>query len=414
MARARNNQSTGDGVGIGTGLLLMSGMTLMMFAALWFVKHDAVAIVLLEYAYILVYIPAKICIETGFGNAPPVGLIREIAALASAPGGATAGQVASMINRASYTLLPLLGIIVFFAWKVQTHILRNMETLHDYWSLMQIQSKTNPCIVPVVRFTEYWREKGIDRHVNLFRALTPDEFASKHELVRSSGSDRLIDYDKSVVVFSKQLGGVINDRTDKLPEHYRALAAIFMTRIVYRGEEGRNKSRKMLDEISVSCDPNKSGSGQDADCMRAFDFSAAASVFDDLYAHQDIAAIKTFFIHEKTFLMRLLYEARKDGKLPPAEFIWLKLVDRPLWYALYGVSKNLIAKGYVEGAAAFGQYWAAQSAMHHDQVLFEPFMDEVIRGFEKRLFEANIVSERQYMTDREREREHEFGRIPEI
>lgn len=402
-----------QGVGIGTGLLLLGGMAAMMFAALWFVKHDLVVRGLLRYAYALDYIPAWICIKSGFLGAPPVTLIREIAAMSFHPGKVNLGMLLTAVNRASIALLPFIGIIGFMAWRVHGHVLRNLETMHDYWSLMRIQSLTNPCIVPVVRFTEYWREKGLDRHVNLFRAITPDEFAEKHGLIRQSGNDLLIDYDKTVKTFEEQLGAVISDAS-KLPAHYRALAAIFMTRIVYRGEEGRRNGKAMLDAINLSCDPNKTGNGQDADCRPAFDFASVAGDFDELFKHPDIVPIRTYFIHEKTFLMRLLNEARWDGKLPPSEFVWLKLIDRPLWYALYGVSKNLIAKGYSEGGAAFGQYWAAQAAMQHEQVLCEPHMDEVVRGFEKRLFEANMVSERLYMTDKEREREREFGRIPDI
>lgn len=405
------NQKSGERIGVGTGLLLMVGMVSIMFIALWLVRHDAVVIALLRYAYSLAYVPAWVCVKLGFPDAAPVLLIKKIVAVAKVPSRVSFSEVVSLINSASYFLLPLLTIIAFLAWKVHTHVLRNLDVLHDYWSLMKIQSRTNPCIVPVVRFTEYWKEKGLERHSNLFRALTPDEFAIKHDLI-TKGEEWLINYEKCEKVFIAQLGDRLNP--NKLSEHYRALAAIFMTRIVYRGEEGRRKAKKMLDEINLSCDPSKTGVRQDADCKPAFDFSGAASLFWDLYKHQDIARIKTFFVHEKTFLMRLLYEARRDGKLPPSEFIWLKLIDRPLWYALYGVSKNLIAKGYVEGAAAFGQYWAAITAMQHDQILYEPYMHEVIRAFEKRLFEANMVSRRLYMTDKEIEREKEFGRIPEI
>lgn len=413
MTGSERGRKTGEEAGLGTGLLLLAGMAAMTFAALWFVKHDTVVRGLLWYAYALDYIPAWICVKTGFYGAPPVALISDIAAMSRHPGATGFDALMSAVNRASAALLPSVCFIGFMAWRVHRHITRNLETLHDYWSLMRTQSLTNPCIVPVVRFTEYWREKGLDRHANLFRSLTPDEFAGKYDLIRRSGENFSIDYDKTVKVFEEQLGPVISD-TGKLPEHYRALAAIFMTRIVCRGEEGRRKGKAMLDAINLSCDPNKTGNGQNADCRPAFDFTSAASEFDGLFKHPDILPVGTYFIHEKTFIMRLLNEARRDGKLPPSEFIWLKLIDRQLWYALYGVSKNLIAKGYSEGGAAFGQYWAAQAAMQHEQILCEPHLDEVVRGFEKRLFEANMVSERLYMTEKERKREREFGHIPDI
>lgn len=406
-------QGGGKSVGIGTGLLLMFGMGALFLSALWFVRHDMVVRVFLLYAYALVYVPAWLCQQIGWSSGPPMELISEIAQHSYHPGRVDPGILFSVINRASVYLLPFTLIVVAMAWQVHCHVLRNMETMHDYWGLMKIQSLTNPCIMPVVRFTEYWREKGIDRHSNLFRALAPDEFAKKHDLLKKTGmNDVVIDHEKSIAVFEAQLGGLVSD--GNFSDHYKALACIFMTRIVYRGAEGRKKAKAMQDAINLSCDPNKTGNKADADCSVAFDLKSVGVDFDTLYAHPLIAPHRSFFVYKKTFLMRLLNEARSDGKLPPSEFIWLKLVDRDLWYALYGVSKKLIAKGYSEGSAAFAQYWSSIAAMQHDQYLFEPHMDEAVRALEKRLFEANMISERQHMTQRELERELTFGQIPEI
>lgn len=38
---------------------------------------------------------------------------------------------------------------------------------------------------------------------------------------------------------------------------------------------------------------------------------------------------------KSTILMRMLYEARGYGMLPPSAFLWLKTTDRNLWYALH-------------------------------------------------------------------------------
>lgn len=406
-------QPQGSSAGMGTGFLLLFGMGGLFFGALWFVKHDFVARIFLLYSYWIVYIPSLIAGVIGWEGAPPLKLSAEIARHSWKLSGVDAATMFSIVNRASVYLLPFISITLMTAWRVHTHVLRNLESMHDYWELMKIQAKTNPCIVPVVRFTEYWREKGIERHSKLFRSLTPDEFALKHGLLkRQAENEVLIDFDKTNKIFIDQLSEKLEGAV--LPEYYKAIAAICMTRIIYRGEEGRKKANEMQDYINNSCDPNKTGNGQDADCTSAFDFSPAASLYDDLINHVDILPIKTYFVYKKTFLMRLLNEARSDGKLAPPEFIWLKLIDRDLWYALYGVSKKLIAKGYAEGSAPFAQYWGAIAAMSHNQVLSEPHMDEAIRGMEKRLFEANMVSERLYMTEKERERELTFGKIPEV
>jgi intracellular multiplication protein IcmP len=68
-------------------------------------------------------------------------------------------------------------------------------------------------------------------------------------------------------------------------------------------------------------------------------------------------------------LMSVLNAARiKAGVLPPALFAWLKLVDRPLWYALHslgfeseGIGRYLHPNPRVEAAGA-RDHWAAERA----------------------------------------------------
>jgi intracellular multiplication protein IcmP len=413
MAYQSNGGVKGAKAGIGTGVAIMLGAMALFISAFWFIRHDAIVRVFLHYAYAIVFLPAWICGAVGWSGAHPVRLISAIANYSWHPDRVDPWKMFSIINSASMYLLPFTLIPLNYTRLINAHILRNMESLHDYWELMKIQALTNPCIVPVVRFTEYWWEKGVDRHANLFRSLTPDEFAKKHDLLKKTGvNEVLIDHDKAIEVFEAQLSGRLEG--PEFSTHYKALACIFMTRILYRGEEGRRKGKEMLDTINQSCDPNKTMGNADADCSAAFDFSGIIIDFDSMMKHETIKLYRTYFVYQKTFLMMLLNEARSDGKLPPSEFIWLKLIDRDLWYALYGVSENLIAKGYAEGGAAFAQYWSSIAAMNHDQYLNEPHMEEAVRGLEKRLFEANIVSERLFMTEKERERELTFGQIPGV
>jgi intracellular multiplication protein IcmP len=70
-----------------------------------------------------------------------------------------------------------------------------------------------------------------------------------------------------------------------------------------------------------------------------------------------------------TALMSILNIARCEaGVLAPAQFAWLKLVDRPLWYALHslgyepeGTGRYLHPNPRVEAAGA-RDHWAAERA----------------------------------------------------
>lgn len=408
---ARNNgQANSPSVGIGTGIGIMVGILALLFFATWVIYHDALSLFVLKYAYYINYPLAWI--TNKFGISYFIHLSSDVLRLAHNPSVTTLRDLFILTNRASMVYIPLLGCLAYIAYIINRHILRHLEVLHDYASLMAIQSKTNPCIVPVFRFTNYWAANKIERHKNLARAMTPDEFAKMHDLVKKSSDQIILDEELAEKIFIKELGRKF-DKT-KVSEHYKALAVIFMTRIVHRGEIGRKKAKEMQNTINNSCNPQKTALLNDAPCDAAFDFSCASSQFEGLLAHPDIQRIAAFFPYEKPFLMELLQQARLDGKLAPSEFLWLKLIDRPLFYALYGVSKNMIAKGYSEGAGAFTQYWASVNQRNRDEVLIEPVMHETVAGLEKRLFEANIISIRLLMTDREIAREAEFGRIPEV
>lgn len=400
------SKQQGKGISLEESLMLFLGLFAILIIAMWYFHHDGFVRSVLHYCYYLGYLPAYLSKLLGFNNAFPLQLEYEIAKMSFDLGSIKAIELFKALYLSSFYLVPLIIPVFFWAKRVNNDIIKNFEKLHTHWTLMVKQSETNPCIIPVVRFTEFWEKRNLPRHESLFRALTPDEFAEKHELIIKKPHEYLLDFDKTEQVFIKQIGKRLSFK--EMEGYKKALAVIFMTRIVYRGAEGRKKAKDMQDAINRSCDPLKV---KDNNYRLAFDFSCA-NKFNELVKDERIKNIARFFVHEKTFLMRLLNESRHDGKLTPSEFIWLKLIDRELWYALYGVSKTLIAKGYPEGAGPFGQYWAAILAMENDQVLTDCYTEETIRGFEKRLYEANMLSERKKMTEREKLREAEFGKIP--
>ena len=418
MASGGGKQQTGETVGMGTGFLILGGIVGALLTALWFVRHDQMARFFLHYSWYLSYPVGELFRRFGFVHSYPVRLMMEISVMSYHIGEVTAGQLFGVVNRASYYLTPLLILLVGYAIRVHSNITGELNKLHQHRELMEIQSRTNPCIYPVYVLTEYWEKTKQDRPASLNRAEMPDEFAKRHDLIITrTAFEAELDFDKAEKVFAAQVGQAFD--LASMPEHHKALAAIFATRIAFRGEIGRDKAQGMLDRINRSCSVNrmlnaaKQKKGK-ADYLDAFEFSEVAKEFAPLIKHPEVAEILKFFVHETTFLMRLLSEARRDGKLPPSEFIWLKLVDRPLWYALYGVSNTLIAKGNSEGLGPFGQYWAAMSAMENNRILLKPYMRWCLHGFEKRLFEANMISGRKMMTDKEKKREEEFGRIPDL
>jgi intracellular multiplication protein IcmP len=89
----------------------------------------------------------------------------------------------------------------------------------------------------------------------------------------------------------------------------------------------------------------------------------------NLSASQQTAAIKIAAGHAyvSTALMALLTASRiKAGVMAPAQFVWLKLVDRNLWYALHslgyeieGIGRYIHPNPRVEALGA-RDHWAAE------------------------------------------------------
>ena len=89
-----------------------------------------------------------------------------------------------------------------------------------------------------------------------------------------------------------------------------------------------------------------------------------------------------------TALMSLLNTARmRSGVLAPAQFAWLKLVDRPLWYALQslgfeteGTGRYLHPNPRVEASGA-RDHWAVERAA--DIPIADPSFDRAIVALQR-------------------------------
>jgi len=89
-----------------------------------------------------------------------------------------------------------------------------------------------------------------------------------------------------------------------------------------------------------------------------------------------------------TALMALLNDARlKAGVLAPAQFVWLKLVDRRLWYALHslgfeteGFGRYLHPNPRIEAASA-RDHWAAERL--YGRPLLRPEIERALNAARK-------------------------------
>src|SRR5271155_1238737 len=166
----------------------------------------------------------------------------------------------------------------------------------------------------------------------------------------------------------RQLGAEWKGRSSASPTVRCMLAAFAL-----HGVQRRNEAAGLLGLLSEGLPTDKTDSGDGPEKPLAFDPKTLA-VADRVLAETKAAVwvIEIMDAHHFTTpgLMSVLNAARlRSGVLAPAQFAFLKLVDRRLWYALHALgfeSDALMAHPHpsmrVEAIGA-GAHWAAERAV---------------------------------------------------
>lgn len=243
-----------------------------------------------------------------------------------------------------FFLLTLLGVASIFMGRVAGLVRR-----FDMARLLENNSESFSCLKPIVGRGKYLlspesRDSGIWRV-----ARSPIQFALEHGLlVQKNGSPFTEDealknglghidtpafgnahYDasKALEVFTDQLGPHLS--FEHLTPLRKTLAAAFLA---YAGGK-KEAAIKLLDDASSSYD-EKNGQGF---CPILETESFQSRVNTLLEAHQGIARQKKISRHSSYVLpwfMALLYQAREKGVLASSQFLFVRPLDRPLWYTL--------------------------------------------------------------------------------
>lgn len=168
-------------------------------------------------------------------------------------------------------------------------------------------------------------------------------------------------------VFTLQLGPYW-DGFEHCPPHARALAGVFMARM----NRDRGSASKILESIDKSYAEGKP------------DYSMATSIVRKYQNTELIQNIVGRHAYLLTVMASLLQASRDDGVVPSAEFLWLKTVDRRLWYMLNCVGRQT---PYAEVAGPFA-HWRAERAMHRSSLV--PMIDEAIKAIEIAVKEVKL------------------------
>lgn len=255
----------------------------------------------------------------------------------------------------NYVRFPLMAVIILLAaWSyfgTSTRIFKNIYTARD----LSGQEKLNwPQITPVIGLDLV--KADIDKGPWAM-ALTPMQFCKKYDLLieRRFGPQEGVsrkDWQRVEVTLNKgkanrifvlQLGPVWRG-AQALPPHVKALFAAFAARI--NGDTA--PAMALFASINRSSSKKLDFTGTDALLKKHFDTSIVRKVVS---SHAYLL----------TVMAEMLVAARNDGVQGVADFLWLKPIDRRLWYMLNTVGRQT---PFPEVAGPFAHWLAEKEAGH--------------------------------------------------
>ena len=295
-------------------------------------------------------------------------------------------------------LLVLFGVAAIFMGRVGGLVRRfNME------SLLRNNAESFPCLRPVVGRGKYLLSPESYDSGPWKIARTPAQFALENELLLNEqgkpfspeqalknglpstelpawGNARL-DEKKALAVLTEQLGKSFEGYEGFSPCR-RALAVAFLA---YANGDKKG-CVSMLDMVSSSYNEIDGN----ADCPVLTDSAFEKRLKKTWARHKDVLSEKSMATHaayELPWFMALLYRARQKGVLAGSQFLWLRPMDRPLWYALNQCGGRA---AWAEGFAAWAHYMAEEQ---EGKALTEPHVAPAVASLKEALSAQGWLTE---------------------
>jgi len=198
-------------------------------------------------------------------------------------------------------------------------------------------------------------------------ALTPIEFAKKHKLLYRDATNYqvMVDTLKTKLVFRTQLGRIWKGH-DELRPHEKAIFGVLAAYINYQ----RSPAEAALEEISRGVTPDKLKRNK-------LDYGPALALFSKYKDSSSVSALTQQHGYVLTVLAGMLVEARKTGIVSNSSYLWLKPIDRQLWYVLNNVGRKAV---FVETGAVHA-HWLVERSLGF--AVYQPMVDETLPGLQE-------------------------------
>ncbi len=267
-------------------------------------------------------------------------------------------------------------LIVMCVWVYTKDIGLRFRRTHSMKTLRAQEQRNWPQIMPIteknlaaedVRLGPWAMALSPLEFAKQYNLLKKDEFAQRGASHMSDPLTATIKKGESRRIFTLQLGPYWNG-FDALPPHTKALAAIFIAKI-NRDRDGAAKLLKILSQSSIK---------------GKLDVTMVPSLLSKHRNTELVQDIVQKHAYVTTAMAALLQGARQDGVLASADFLWLKPIDRRLWYVLNNVGRQT---AFVETAGIFA-HWAVERSL--GQKCLMPMIEEAVKALELAIKEVKL------------------------
>lgn len=278
-------------------------------------------------------------------------------------------QVATLMNLSTavgkYLAIPIALILTLLAGLIyRTNLTAKLKNIYSMNRLKKIEQPDWPQITPVLELDLV--KEDINKGPWAM-AMTPLEFCKKNNLLKISSDNQQTQASllagAAQRVLSLQLGGIWAG-VERLPIHAQALFGIFAA----RANRDRDAADALLKQIALS----SAHTGK-------LDFTGAAELAKKYATTKGVQQIVRRHAYVNSAMASMLELARTDGVLASADFLWLKPVDRKLWYMLNSVGRQTAVP---EIAGAFA-HWLVEKQTK--RALKVPMVQEAVKALEAAL-----------------------------
>lgn len=198
-------------------------------------------------------------------------------------------------------------------------------------------------------------------------ALTPIEFAKKHKLLyRDPATQKvLVDRNRAKTVFVEQLGAKWTGIA-ALNSHERAIFAALALYVNYQ----RDRADKLLEHIAGSANTKAMASAK-------LNYKGVEEAIVEYGNSAVVQAVIARHAYKLSVFAALLQTGRLTGIVANASYLWMKPLDRNLWYTLNNVGRKAV---FIETAAVHAQLLAERQL---GQPIDSPMIDPAIDGLQE-------------------------------